>query len=93
MFKFEDFRKAYDTKDYSGFKYERYVFATMFKSVRQNKSFVSMVKLSRQVKARYDKRIVNDDLTTSPIVVDYKEPEDFYVRIHPFIKEMFKDDR
>ena len=67
LFGFSDFEKAYDTKDMSGFMIEREKFALPFESMRRNKTFVSMMKVTRKVISQYDKRTVLNNLTTSAI--------------------------
>lgn len=74
IFKFETFKNAYNTTDMTAFKYEKDKFALPFESMRRNKSFVSMLKVSRRVISHYDKRIVIDKVQTEAITVTEEEP-------------------
>jgi DNA polymerase elongation subunit (family B) len=65
LFKYEDFEKALKG-DYSNFTYSKEMFATPFESMRRNKKVVSMIQFSRNVKTRYDKRIVLSNYNTIP---------------------------
>ena len=69
LFKFENFKTALDKDDYSLFNFEREKFALPFESMRRNKTFVSMMKISRRVISRYDKRIVIDKVNTEAISI------------------------
>jgi hypothetical protein len=74
LFSFQQFKDAYLSQDMSSFKYEREKFALPFESIRRNKSFVSMLKVRKSVKTRYDKRSVINNLMTSALVVSETEP-------------------
>jgi len=69
MFKFKSYKKAYDHNDFSDFSYEKEKFALPFESMRRNKTFVSMLKVSRRVISKYDKRNVINNLTTSALEI------------------------
>jgi DNA polymerase elongation subunit (family B) len=75
IFNFLTFKEAYDQNDFSKFSFEREKFALPFESMRRNKTFVSMLKISRRVISRYDKRTVINNLTTSALVVSELESE------------------
>ena len=69
LFKFNVFKKALQTNDYSAFRFSKQKIATPFESLRRNKTFVSMIMFSRRVMSRYDKREVIEDFDTIPIEV------------------------
>ena len=69
LFHFGSYKKAYDHDDFSDFSYEKEKFALPFESMRRNKTFVSMLKVSRRVISKYDKRNVINNLTTSAIEI------------------------
>jgi hypothetical protein len=75
IFNFLNFKEAYDHKDFSKFSYEKQKFALPFESMRRNKTFVSMLKVSRRVISRYDKRIVINNLMTSAIEINEDDKE------------------
>ena len=71
LFDYKIFETAYKTKDFSIINYEKTKIATPFESWRRNKTFVSMIKQTRKVVAKYDKRIINSDgITTTPLIVN-----------------------
>lgn len=72
-FSFKDFEYAYNTGDMSRFRYEKEKFALPFESIRRNKTFVSMLKVSRTVRTSYDKRVVVNKINTEPL--NLNEPE------------------
>jgi len=69
LFKFNVFKNALLNGDYSKFKFSTQKIATPFESMRRNKTFVSMIKFSRRVMSRYDKRKVIENFDTVPIEV------------------------
>jgi len=73
IFKYKNFEKAYDHNDFSDFSYEKEKFALPFESIRRNKTFVSMLKVSRRVISKYDKRKVINNLSTSALVLSEEE--------------------
>jgi hypothetical protein len=73
IFNFLTFKEAYNQNDFSKFSFEREKFALPFESMRRNKTFVSMLKISRRVISRYDKRTVINNLTTSALVISELE--------------------
>jgi DNA polymerase elongation subunit (family B) len=70
IFKFSNFQTAHNTNDFSMFSFEKNKFALPFESMRRNKTFVSMLKVSRRVISRYDKRNVIDNMTTSALTIN-----------------------
>lgn len=83
QFKFKDFEYAYNSGDMSRFTYEKEKFALPFESIRRNKTFVSMLKVSRSVKTTYDKRTVVNKINTEPLKID--ECEEFILTV-PSVK-------
>jgi hypothetical protein len=75
IFKFSNFVEAYDHNDFSKFRYEKEKFALPFESMRRNKTFVSMLKVSRKVISKYDKRTVLDSLFTSALIINELDPK------------------
>lgn len=74
LFDFNIYKNAFETDDYSGFRFEKTQIATPFESMRRNKSFVSMIKKTRSVQQRYDKRIVLEDgINTIPYMINEVE--------------------
>ena len=73
QFSFKDFQYAYNTGDMSRFKFEKEKFALPFESIRRNKTFVSMLKVSRTVRTSYDKRVVVNKCRTEPLNLNEAE--------------------
>lgn len=70
LFDYNIYKQAYLSGDMSAFRYEDEKIATPFESMRRNKSFVSMIKRSRSVIQRYDKRIVVNGIDTEPYTIN-----------------------
>lgn len=73
MFDYNIFKKAYSTGDMQAFNYNSESIATPFESMRRNKTFVSMIKRSRSVVQRYDKRIIINGIDTIPYTINEVE--------------------
>jgi hypothetical protein len=73
MFDYNIYKKAYTTGDMTAFNYSKDSIAAPFESMRRNKTFVSMIKRSRSVIQRYDKRIVTNGIDTIPYTIDQLE--------------------
>ncbi len=74
LFDFNIYKQAYTSGNYDNFKYEKEQIATPFESIRRNKSFVSMIKKTRSVQQRYDKRIILEDgINTVPLEINDAE--------------------
>ena len=71
LFEYNIFKTALDNDDYSGFTFVRDQIATPFESMRRNKTFVSMIRKTRTVQQRYDKRIIiSDGINTIPYIIN-----------------------
>jgi len=70
---FETFEKALYDNDYTGFTGSKLVFGSFKENLRRHNPIVSMIKKTLTINKRYDKRIVNDDYTTKPIMISHRK--------------------
>ena len=69
LFEFDNFKEALDTDDYSKFKYKQEVLSTAFESLRRNNKVISMIKKTRSIVSKYDKRVVTDGFDTEALKI------------------------
>ena len=69
IFDYNIFKIALETNDYSAFSFEKQKIGSPFESMRRNKTFVSMLKFSRRVLSKYDKREVVEGFNTIPVTI------------------------